>query len=481
MAGAPAISGDGRDLIKPLSATTSAFLTRRRFTLGVGASALIAATPRSASAAEAPDLLLILLADLHSGYAYTAALVKAVRDLVAGNRGSQTAIIVNGDIFESGNALCRANNGKIDLEMLRIFASLAPTIVNIGNHDGDIIDPQAFVAEVGKLGARLVTNITDPRTGALYGAPSTQISVKGRTVKVSALGTPALETYRNGAAWYSVPRPGPYAASHFPEIVAGADFHLALVHAGFQADVAVLPFADAPFLLHGGHDHLRLTQRLGTSGLHLHSGYWSNGLAAVGVSFADGAGVRIDAQQVQLTRKSPQDPDLASLIAGERSALLGEADLRVLGKLPAELALDDAALFAAHAVQSAADADIGFLSHTTFGDGLPAGSITVFDLASFVRFDGGFMSAVIKGAALADTILPMTNQFGDFPYQRRTGDFLYSTARNVDRDSAYKVVVNSFATLSTANLKTYFGGTDFAFEPIPALRLKSTISAALAA
>jgi 2',3'-cyclic-nucleotide 2'-phosphodiesterase (5'-nucleotidase family) len=461
--------------------TTTSALTRRDFTLGTGASALIAATQRSARAAEGPDLLLILLADLHSGYAYTAALVKTVRDLVAANGSAEAAIIVNGDVFESGNALCVRNSGKIDLEMLRIFARLAPTIVNIGNHDGDIIDPQAFVAEVGKLGATLLTNISDPRTGAPYGMASTRISVKGRTVKVSALGTPALETYRNGPAWYSVPPPGPYAASHFPEIMAGADFHLALVHAGFRADTAVLPSTEAPFLLHGGHDHLRFTQRLGTSGLHIHSGYWSNGLAAVGVSFADEGGVRIEAQQIQLTRTSPRDPNLASLIASERSALLTEADLKPLGRLPVELALDDAALFAAHAVRRAAGADIGLLSHTTFGDGLPASSITAFDLASFVRFDGGFTTALIDGALLADTILPITNQFGDFPYERRTGDFLYSTAGKVDRNRTYKVVANSFATRSSASLDAYFGTANLAFEPVPALELKSTISAALAA
>jgi 2',3'-cyclic-nucleotide 2'-phosphodiesterase (5'-nucleotidase family) len=299
-------------------------------------------------------------------------------------------------------------------------------------------------------------------------------------VKVSALGTPALETYRNGPAWYSAPPPGPYAASHFPEIMAGADFHLALVHAGFRADTAVLPATDAPFLLYGGHDHLRFTQRLGTSGLHVHSGYWSNGLATVGASFVDEGGVRIEAQQFQLTRTSPQDPGLASLIASERLANLTEADLKPLGRLPVELALDDAALFAADAVRRAAGADIGFLSHTTFGDGLPAGPISAFDLNSFVRFDGGFTTGRIDGALLADTILPMTNQFGDFPYARRTGDFLYSTAGNVNRNRTYKVVVNTFATRNKASLEAYFGVTNLEFEPIPALRLKSTISAALA-
>jgi 2',3'-cyclic-nucleotide 2'-phosphodiesterase (5'-nucleotidase family) len=476
-------ASDSEDVrvIGRLPTTVSAPLTRRHFTLGIGASALIAAAPSSGRAAEGPDLLLVLLADLHSGYTYTAALVKTVRDLVAANRSAQAAIIVNGDVFESGNALCVRNGGKIDLEMLRTFAGLAPTIVNIGNHDGDIIDPRAFVAEVGRLGATLVTNISDPRTGAPYGMPSTQISVKGRKVKVSALGTPALETYRNGPAWYSVPSPGPYATSHFAEIMWGADFHLALVHAGFRADTAVLPSTDEPFLLHGGHDHLRFTQALGTSGLHVHSGYWSNGLAAVGVSFVDEGGIRVETQQIPLTRASPQDPDLASLVASERLAHLTEAELKPLGRLPVELALDDAALFAADAVRREAGADIGLLSHTTFGDGLPAASISAFDLASFVRFDGGFASTLIDGALLADTILPITNQFGDFPYARRTGDFLYSTARNVDRNRTYKVVVNSFAAHNAANLDTYFGTANLAFETVPALQLKSTVREALAA
>ena len=52
---------------------------------------------------------------------------------------------------------------------------------------------------------------------------------------------------------------------------------------------------------------------------------------------------------------------------------------------------------------------------------------------------------------------------------------------NVDRSKAYKVVVNSFATRNTANLNAYFGTTDLAFEAVPALKLKSTIAAALAA
>jgi hypothetical protein len=90
-----------------------------------------------------------------------------------------------------------------------------------------------------------------------------------------------------------------------------------------------------------------------------------------------------------------------------------------------------------------------------------------------VGFDGRFASAVINEAILAHTILPMNNQL-DFPNARRTGDFDYSTAWNVDRSGTYKVLVDSFATHNEAGLEAYFGATNLEFEPVPALRLKST-------
>ena len=179
-----------------------------------------------------------------------------------------------------------AATAKLILKCCASSRILAPTIVNVGNSTTAISSiRKSSPPRLGSSGRRSSRTLPILRTGALYGVPSTQISVKGKMVRVSAIGTPALDTYRNGAAWYSAPSPGPYAASRFSEIMAGSDFHLVLVHAGFRADTAVLPSTDAPFLLHGGHDHLRLTQRLGTSGLHIHSGYWSNGLAAIGVSF----------------------------------------------------------------------------------------------------------------------------------------------------------------------------------------------------
>src|SRR5689334_13274502 len=107
-------------MTRVLPCATSGSVTRRRLILGAGASTLLATAPRRARAGSNPDLLLILPADLHAGYAYTAALAKAACDLVAANRGADALIIVNGDVFESGNAICAGNNGKIDLALLRL-------------------------------------------------------------------------------------------------------------------------------------------------------------------------------------------------------------------------------------------------------------------------------------------------------------------------------------------------------------------------
>lgn len=67
----------------------------------------------------------------------------------------------------------------------------------------------------------------------------------------------------------------------------------------------MLPSFTAPFLLHGGHDHLRFTQPLANGqGMHVPSGYWTNGLAVVGINLSPNGSVIQRARQIQLTRTS---------------------------------------------------------------------------------------------------------------------------------------------------------------------------------
>ncbi|NPD67040.1 hypothetical protein HN018_05570 [Lichenicola cladoniae] len=436
-------------------------LTRRRLAcLGAG-TVLAAGTARAAGHA---DLTLILMGDLHSGYAWSSRLLAAIRQAALSARG-EVRIVVNGDVFEHNNAVSRRNDGRIDLALIRAFAGIAPTIVTIGNHDSDLFDPREFAARITQAGATVLTDIVDPRDGRPYGPASMTVTVAGRKVTFAALGTPVLALYPpQYRAAYGVPDPEAYAANRLPALFGDADLPVALVHAGFLADRTVLPHLSGAFLLHGSHDHLRFSQKLG-QGLHLHSGAWSNAFQVVTVRF-QASGPVMSVRDVVLDTKSPQDPPMQRLVADQRRQNLQPADRAVLGHLPHALGLDASVLRAAGWVRVAADAEIGLLSHTTFGDGLPAGPVSAENLASFMRFDGGISIGEIPRARLAG-VIARSNQFdGSTPYARRTGDYLYATAMPAAaaRDTV-KVAINSYAVSTPANRIAMLGWDAQGFAP----------------
>lgn len=432
--------------------------------------------------ARPPDLVFILMADLHSGYACTAALLAAVREAVREHEGAAPVrIVINGDIFEGGNVLAHRTAGAIDFALLDEFVRLAPVTVAIGNHDSDLFDPAEFVRQVETRGATVVGNLVDPRTGATYGQPGQAWRVAGgkRLVRLAAMGTPNLAIYpEQFRPVYAIPAPVDYARKNLAGLLEGADLRVALVHSRFTDDKAVLPCAGQPCLLHGGHEHLRFTHSA-PGRLHVQSGAWSNAFAVAEVRFTAG-GAEMRARDVLLDRRSTPDAALAALIQRQRAAWLKEDDLRPIGRLAAPLTLEEAVRFAGEAIRAATGAEAAFLGHTTFGDGLPAGEITPVDLAAFVRFDGGLAVATVDGETLARLILPRVNQFADFPYERRTGDFLHATPIDPKPGKSYRIAANAYATSSAAAQKAYFGTDNLPFAPVGELKLKSVIAGAIA-
>ena len=475
----------------PWTQAGRATIKRRDFLRGAAGASAMAVVPSFLWGTATPDLVLIMTADLHSGYAYTASLLQSIRSVISNSPNSPVRIIVNGDVFESGNFLSSMTSpaGSIDLAMVDAFAGLAPTIVTIGNHDGDLFDPTVFVAMMNGLSAKhgsdltLISDLGDTRQGnALYtGTAVASFLANGNPVMVTSIGT-ASSSYANNGLYFR-PDPGTYAATQFPAYYKTADFHLALVHAGFVADQAVLQSLTPPFLLQGGHDHLRFTQPLANNqGLHLHAGYWTNGLAVVGINFSSNGSVSMRTRQIQLTRTSPVDTALAAMIATAKSSLLNASNNPVIGTTSQAYDLDTAVLHAVEIVRAAAGADIGFLSHTTFGDGLPAGPVDRLAFNAFIRFPGGFKTGNVTGAQLLGQILPITNQYGNFPYAQRTGDFLYTTASaaTIDPAKTYRCIVNSFAANAS-----YFGSPSPSFvdgtvdTSIASLELRTLVAAAL--
>jgi 5'-nucleotidase/UDP-sugar diphosphatase len=460
-------------------------ISRRRFVKTVAAATGALTMPSDGTGAAAgsdpADLTLILLADLHSGYAYTAQLLHSVREIVRQSEGGAPVhIIINGDIFEGGNCLAARSHGAIDLALVKELVNLAPVLVNIGNHDSDLFDPAEFVAHIRAKGADVITNLIDTRTGQPYSAPVGQFEAAGgRIVTVGAVGTPSLWTYpEKYRAFYQVPDPAAYAREKLGPMFEDSDLRLALVHSRFQDDRAVLPFAGKPGIVYGGHEHLRFS-RHGENTLHLQSGAWTSGFAVVTVRFTGNHGAEMKVRDVLLDRHGPGDEPLAALIEKERAQLLTPTDLKPLGVMPTALTLDQAVLFAAEAVRRDSGVDVAFLGHTTFGDGLPAGPVSSVDLDAFVRFDGGFVSALVDGETLARTILPRTNQFGAFPYEQRVGDFLYASPIDPRPGKQYRIAVNAYVASAAVLMEAYFGTSSLKFSPVPDTKLKASVIGAM--
>jgi 2',3'-cyclic-nucleotide 2'-phosphodiesterase (5'-nucleotidase family) len=123
----------------------------------------------------------------------------------------------------------------------------------------------------------------------------------------------------------------------------------------------------------------------------------------------------------------------------------------------------------------AARADVALVSHTTLGDGLPAGDVTRLDLDAFIRFDGPLHRARVDGRTLA-TILARANQDADMPLAARTGDFLYANPVLLVPDRSYELVTIGWVRL---NASRYLGTDALSFAEVPELRLKSVATAAM--
>ncbi|MDR3518285.1 MAG: hypothetical protein P4M00_21015 [Azospirillaceae bacterium] len=455
-------------------------ISRRTATklLAAAAAAPLFAAPAIVRAqSRVPDLLLFMMGDVHSGYRYMPGLVSTIKQVLALNPGANAAMLFNGDMHEAGNILSVRNNAAIDFALIDSLHGLMPIVVNIGNHDADIFDPADFVTRMNSRGVTVISNITDRRTGQLFARPMTTLKTSDATINLIGFGTPSLTSYSaTYRADFNVPDPGTYAAQMLPSLQTNGTLNIAMAHTGFQYDQAIIPSMTTPFILHGAHDHLVFSQQLGRN-YHIHTGYWCSSVTVASVFFSR-FGPIVKTTVLPIDPLQAGDPTLQTLITQQKAAYLTSQDLQVIGTMPQALALDQAVLFACSALRQASGADVALLSHTTFGDGLPKGPVTPFDFSAFIRFDGAFVQAVVDGATLAQ-VLTRTNQFGDFPYTQRTGDYLYASPVTPVAGQQYKIIVNSFAASSAASQQLYFGTTQIQFSAVPNLMLKAVVQAAL--
>ncbi|CDZ69006.1 5'-nucleotidase, C-terminal domain protein [Neorhizobium galegae bv. orientalis] len=447
-------------------------ITRRSLLTLLASTTVLPFVPMSAIAAG-EGFQAIILSDLHSAYERMGQLLAVVEKQVAGASVPQI-ILINGDIFELGNVVASRSGGEIDWAFLGALAKLAPTVVNIGNHEPDLDNDLAhFIERARGLGVAVLSNIVDKRTGKPYTEAGKQIEVGGLKLKLAAFATDAISTYPKATReMMEIPKPVEWAKANLPALLSGEGVNIVLSHAGVVPDRDILSILPNGTLMIGGHDHLTLTHNQGET-RYIHTGSWSSAIMVATFKAADKAP---ELARIEIDRTGPSSAVLKDLIPAVLAKHLKDEERAVIAKTGKAMTLGETARFAAQAMVAKTGADIGFIGHTSFGTGLPAGDVSRFDFNAGLRFEGKLMVSEVDATALA-AILARCNQDGDIPLAARTGDFLYAAPKAPEGKQRYKIVCNDWSAI---NRKSYFGREDIAFTEVPDVKLKQLVAETLA-
>ena len=353
----------------------------RRLVLRAGVAASAALTlPRAWAQPAGHDFVLISLADLHSPYAQLPRLLAQVR-AIAEKASARVLILVNGDVFERGNVVALRSSGGADFAFLHALSEIAETIVNFGNHETALFDdPRDARDAVARGRIKIIGSLIDARTGDALLPPAAVFSVRGGEAVILGVGTDQMATYRAAPrSLLFAPKPATYVEAWLPRVSSRAKAVVIASHAGVQADKEILARTPPHTLVIGAHDHLRFDANYAEQRRLIHGGSWGNHLRVVSIRVHENAGPGFDIAELPLADAA--DPALAAEIAKQESAHLTAEDRAEIARLPQALDLAGAALAAAEAVRKAANADVAFLNHTTFGDGLP-GEVAYRNIAS---------------------------------------------------------------------------------------------------
>lgn len=425
----------------------------------------------SGARADGAAVEVIVLADIHSAYERMAQILAAVEKQVSEAR-DRALVVINGDIFELGNSIAKNSGGEIDWAFLEAIAKLAPTVVNIGNHEADFDHEMAnFVTRARKAGISVISNIIDRRTQKPFTEASATLTVAGKKIVLAGIATSSINTYPKATReTLDIPEPAEWAKANLADIFATGDIHIAVSHAGVVADKKILPLLPDASLLIGGHDHLDFIHAEGAT-RYIHTGSW--GAVMTVASF--GAGGVLTARRVPIATDAPASPTLEKLISDTTEKYLTPEEREIIGHIENPMSTNEAARFVASVIARKVGADIGFIGHTSFGAGLPRGDISRHAFNACLRFDGKLMMAEVDAATLA-SIIGVSDQDADIPLQSRTGDYLHSAHIDLPAAASYRLVCNDWSSM---NQKTYFGREDLVFSEVPDIRLKQTVIEAL--
>jgi len=424
-----------------------------------------------------PDLVIVNMADTHSAYDAYPTVLAGVRELSMEYGGRDLVFLFNGDIFELGNATATKSQGIVDMAFVRALKNYGTVVINIGNHEFDFVTPEQFVNGAEEAGAIVIGTVATTDDAELTPV-STDIRVAGRTVRIVGIGTDQINTYPSGIRESLViPEPVAWTGANWERVTRGADYSIMATHAGLVADLAMIEEVagdDSILYVVGSHDHIVVRESVrGVD--YMHNGFRGERFNVTEVFFTPlGAYTRY--RDVVTADIDGEDAALAALIEEVRADYLDAEDLAVIGTVPRDMTVLEAAMWSVETVRAATGADAAFLNHTSFGSGLVAGPFTKYRFDQFMRFDNDVMRATVDAETMR-TILAHANQHEMDDLYDRSGDFLYTGGLEVRDGRSYEIVTSSWVALDFNQMR--YLGTTVEFEQIPDITTKGLLIEAL--
>ncbi len=426
------------------------------------------------------EALFVVIADQHSAYDRTAQFVAHVERVKAETPGVPLAVLVNGDSLELGNVVAQRSGGEIDFAMFAALARLAPTVVNLGNHEPDLHAVPEIVERLRGAGVIVIGNLRDRASGELFAPAATGLRLGATDVVVAGVTTDQLSQYRAAVRpALDLAAPAVWAKEKFPVLLGAPSVahaaKIVLSHAGLRLDRGMFPHVPDGTLFAGAHDHALFVQRLGRT-VYFHSGSWNGHFSLVRLERDAAGAAHWTVEQQTMRASDPANGELEKRIREINARHLTADDLAPVGRLPRELSRAEAARLVAATVRAAAGVDAAFIGNTTFGDGLPAGDVSRVALNACVRFDGTICVAEVSGERLR-ALLARANQGPDTPFAEREGESLFAVGpERIETGKTYRMATTDWGM---KNRGRYFGAEDLAFVERPELRLKAVVAEAL--
>jgi 5'-nucleotidase / UDP-sugar diphosphatase len=423
-----------------------------------------------------PDLVIINMADTHSAYDRYPAILKGIEDLSTRYTEKTMVILFDGDLFESGNSVAMKSEGTVDLEFIRRLGEYGKVIINVGNHEFDLSNPEEFRSKVESTGAHVIGTVASEGDNEL---PSYwDILLEEKRVRIIGVGVDALNTYpKELRESLTIPEPVEWMENNYDSLSEGADSVIVASHSGLVADLSMLDYLgtkDNLLYMVGAHDHITLKEEV--NGIpYMHNGFKGEQFNVTEISFVEDKS-QIDFTDVITNEIEGEDDQLKAFIKDARETFLSSEDLEIVGTVPENMNVLEGALWAVETIRKATGGDVAFLNHTSFGSGLAQGPLSRYRYNQFMRFDNNVMTATVDGETLS-SILSLCNQQDQKDIHKRSGDFLYAGTIDVDESKTYTIVTSSWVALDFNQMK--YLGINLEFTQIPDITTKGLLEAEL--